>query len=96
MLARFLCSKELFPVLIDHKLYNSFPLQEKRLDFTNILRADFTRPGPKSVKIQSSHHYLFAHLGSAHVKAAHKMLVKWAERRQRRRRCFTFNTSLRR
>jgi len=40
------------------------------------LRAAFTREDPKSVKIQSSHQYLFAHLGSGHIKAVHKMLVK--------------------
>jgi len=31
---------------------------------------------PKSVKIQSSHQYLFALLGLAHVKAARKTLMK--------------------
>jgi len=31
---------------------------------------------PKSVKIQSSHQYFFALLGSSYVKAAHKMLMK--------------------
>jgi len=48
-------------------------------DFTNILRSAFTRATftiPKVQKIQSSHQCLFALLGSALVKAEHKMLVK--------------------
>jgi len=43
--------------------------------FINILRADFTRANPKSIKIQSNCQYLFALLGSVHVKVMRKMLV---------------------
>jgi hypothetical protein len=42
----------------------------------NTLCAAFTRKDPKIVKIQSSYQYLFALLGSASVKALHKMLMK--------------------
>jgi len=46
------------------------------VDFTHILRAAFTHADPKSTKIQSSHPCLFSLLGSVHIKAACKMLVK--------------------
>jgi hypothetical protein len=49
------------------------------VDFTNILPEAFTSKDPKSVKIQSIYQYLFALLGSAHVKAARKMLMKLAQ-----------------
>ena len=45
-------------------------------DFTNILRAAFTRADPKSVKKLLYLTVFLALLGSLHVKAAHKMLVK--------------------
>ena len=40
------------------------------------LREAFVRTDPKNIKIKSSCHYLFVLLGSAHVKALHKMLMK--------------------
>jgi len=43
---------------------------------TTCLHSAYTCADPKSVKIQSSCQYLFALLGSACVKAAHKMLIK--------------------
>ena len=46
------------------------------VNFSNIFREAFTNTDPKSVKRQSSHHSLFAILGSVLVKAARKMLVK--------------------
>jgi hypothetical protein len=46
------------------------------INFTYILRAAFTFEDPKFAKIQSSHQYLFALLGSPHVKAVCKMLMK--------------------
>ncbi len=46
------------------------------VNFTNILCAAFTRADPKSAKRHSSHQYLFVLLGSWHVKAYHKTLVK--------------------
>jgi len=46
------------------------------VNFTYFLQAAFTHKDPKSIKIQSSCQYLFALLGSAHVEASHKMLVK--------------------
>jgi len=45
-------------------------------NFTNILCEAFISADPKSIKIQSSHRYLFVLLGSALVKAAHKTLLK--------------------
>jgi len=42
------------------------------INFINILHKAFTRPNPKSVKIQLSCQYLFTLLGSEDIKAAHK------------------------
>ena len=44
------------------------------VDFTNFLLATFTQANPKSEKRHSSHHCLFASLGSFCVKAALKIL----------------------
>jgi len=46
------------------------------LDFTNALYAALMHTDPKSAKRQSSHQCLFALLGSASVKAAHKLMMK--------------------
>jgi len=46
------------------------------VDFTNILQTDFTSADPKSTKKTTGLNVFFALLGSAHIKAAHKMLVK--------------------
>jgi hypothetical protein len=48
------------------------------VNFTNILRTAFSFVDPESVKntVQLSHQYLFTLLGSAHVKAVHRMLMK--------------------
>jgi len=46
------------------------------INFINVLRAAFTEAVPKRVKIMSSHQYLFTLLGSACLKAAHKILMK--------------------
>jgi len=46
------------------------------VDLANISQTAFTCADPKSTKKQSSHQCLFALLGSAHVKAARKTLVK--------------------
>jgi len=47
------------------------------VNFTNILWAAFMWKDPKSVKIQSSHQYLFGLLGSVNVEALSKMLMKF-------------------
>ncbi len=47
------------------------------INFTNTLSAAFTCTDPKSAKKTVSLTVFFAILGSAHVKAARKMLVKW-------------------
>jgi len=49
------------------------------VNFTNVLQAAFTSSDLKSAKRQSSHQCLFALLGSARTKAAHKMLEKLTE-----------------
>ena len=46
------------------------------VNFTNVLRAAFTRADPKSTKKTVKLSSFFALLGSARVKAARKMLVK--------------------
>ncbi len=46
------------------------------VNFINILFIAYWRADPKSVKIQSSCQYLFVLLGSVHLKAACKMLMK--------------------
>jgi len=46
------------------------------MNFTNILSAAFMRVDPKSAKKTDNLTVFFALLGSAPVKAAHKMLVK--------------------
>jgi len=46
------------------------------VDFTNILRADFTHADPKSVKKNDNLTVFFALSGSECVKAAHIMLMK--------------------
>jgi hypothetical protein len=46
------------------------------VNIINILLVAFKCEDPKSVKIQSSCHYLFVLLGSASIKANRKMLVK--------------------
>jgi len=46
------------------------------VNFTNVLWAACTLEDPKNVKIQSSHQYLFALLGSLRTKAAYKILMK--------------------
>jgi len=46
------------------------------VNFTNILRTAFTNADPKSRKKTDGLTVFFALLGSAHIKAAHKMLVK--------------------
>ncbi len=48
------------------------------VNFIHVLRAVFMRANPKSVRIQSSHQYLFMPLGPTLTKAAHKMLMKLA------------------
>jgi len=48
------------------------------VDFTNILRKAYTHADPKSTKNTLKQSVLFALLGSARVKAWHKMLVKSA------------------
>ncbi len=40
------------------------------------LRAAFMPLAPKSVRVQSSHQYLFTLWGSVHIKAARRMLMK--------------------
>ncbi len=49
------------------------------VNFINVLQAAFAHADPKVQKRQSIQQFLFAHLGSAQVKAAHKMLVKLTE-----------------
>jgi len=53
-------------------------LHEKRqgVNFINVLRAAFTRTDPKSVKKTDDLTVFFALLGTAHMKAALKTLVK--------------------
>ncbi len=46
------------------------------VNFTNTFCKAFTQADPKSIKIKSRHHYVFALWGSAHVKVGPKMLVK--------------------
>jgi len=46
------------------------------VDFTNVLQAAFVCADPKSTKRQSSCQSFFVLLGSAHAKAAHRMLMK--------------------
>ncbi len=46
------------------------------LNFVNILRSTFRRADSESVKVQLSCQYHFMFLGSAHIKAGHKMLMK--------------------
>jgi len=57
-----------------HERQVAFP--DPVFNFANILRATFLWVDPKTAKIQSSHQYLFALLGSERAKAAHKMMVK--------------------
>ena len=45
-------------------------------DFINILHTAFTPVVPQSVRTQSSCQYLFTLLGSTHVKAVHRTLMK--------------------
>ncbi len=52
------------------------------VNFTNILRAAFTLVGPKSAKRHCQLGCLFAHTGSASVKAARKMLMKLSAHRR--------------
>jgi hypothetical protein len=54
------------------------------VNFANILRAAFTYPNPKSEKRTDNLTVFFALLGSARVKAAHKMLVKFTPVDERR------------
>jgi len=42
------------------------------IDFTNVLRAAFTRVGPKSAKMTVNSLVILRFLGSTHVKAARK------------------------
>ncbi len=42
------------------------------INFTNVSRATFVHEDPKSIKRHWLHDYLFALLGSASIKAAHK------------------------
>jgi hypothetical protein len=67
------------------------PLHKGKLkpvvDFINVLSKAFTRPDPKSAKIQSSHQF-FRPLGSTSVKTAHKKLMKLTPDRDRH--FFTF------
>ena len=51
-----------------------------RVNFTNILRAAFTRVDPKSAKKMLNLTVFFALLGSVRVKAACRMLVKLTPR----------------
>jgi len=51
-------------------------LDTKGQNFTNILQKTFTPKDPKSAKEIVSFTVFFALLGSARVKASHKMLVK--------------------
>jgi len=46
------------------------------VNFTNILCADFTHANPNSAKRYWQCDCVFALLGSAHVKALHRMLMK--------------------
>jgi len=50
------------------------------------LCAVFTTVAPKSVQIQTSHQYLFMHLGSTGAKAAHRTLMKLTPGIERTRR----------
>ena len=66
-----------------HSLPNEEPLaastaigKRPGVNFTNILRAAFTRADPKSAKKLLELNDFFSLLGSAPVKAAHRMLVK--------------------
>jgi hypothetical protein len=52
-----------------------FEFETSEVNFTNILREDFTRADPKSAKNTYKLSVFFALLGSACVKAALKMLV---------------------
>ena len=63
------------------------PLFVRRLgvNFTNVLRAAFTHANLKSTKKTIRLSSFFALLGSGHVKAAHRMLVKLTPGRRRRR-----------
>jgi len=49
------------------------------VNFINVLQAAFAHADPKVKKRQSIQQLLFALLGSAQVKDAHKMLVKLTE-----------------
>jgi len=49
------------------------------VNFTNILRAAFTLVGPKSAKRHCQLGCLFAHTGSAIVKAARRTLMKLSQ-----------------
>jgi len=55
---------------------STLTLHQPGLDFINILRKAFLYADPKSIKIQPSCQYLFSILGSAHVEAVCKMLMK--------------------
>jgi len=46
------------------------------LNFINVLLPAFTLTDPKSVRTQSSRQYLFTLLGSAHIKAIRRALMK--------------------
>jgi len=46
------------------------------VNFINVILAAFTRANPESVQIQSSRQYHLRLLGSAHIKAVYRMLMK--------------------
>jgi len=67
---------------------NMIPFALKKqfgVDFINILRAAFTFKDPKSVKNTIKPSVFFVLLGSAGIKASHKMLVKLTPGQQKRR-----------
>ncbi len=51
-------------------------IKKSGLNFINVLRTAFTHADPESVRIQSNPQYLFTLLGSAHVKAVRRTLMK--------------------
>ncbi len=63
-------------VEVDPTLSRMIELRDLGSISPTCLRAASTRTDPQIVQIQPSCQYLFAHLGSARVKTAHKMLVK--------------------